>query len=108
MEEQMRQIEPLLLRQTRHGQFNIRISHEPTIAEACKTIKPMIIIHSHELIDLTVAIFVVQNRKVLLILHRKLNKWLPLGGHIELDEDPEIASLREAREESGFEVELIG
>jgi 8-oxo-dGTP pyrophosphatase MutT (NUDIX family) len=64
--------------------------------------------HIHELIDFTVAIFVVRERKVLLILHRKLNKWLPLGGHIELDEDPEIAALREAREESGFEVELIG
>ena len=29
-------------------------------------------------------------------------KWLPLGGHIELDEDPEQAALREAREESGL------
>ena len=64
--------------------------------------------HIHELIDFTVAIFLVRDRKILLILHRKLNKWLPLGGHIELDEDPEIAALREAREESGFEVELIG
>ncbi|HVY69297.1 MAG TPA: NUDIX domain-containing protein, partial [Verrucomicrobiae bacterium] len=27
---------------------------------------------------------------------------------IELDEDPEMAALREAREESGLEVELIG
>src|SRR5919106_6122731 len=64
--------------------------------------------HIHELIDFTVAIFVVRDRKILLILHRKLNKWLPLGGHIELDEDPEMAALREAREESGFDVELIG
>src|SRR5215204_2819786 len=69
---------------------------------------PRAVPHIHELIDFTVAIFVVKDRKVLLILHRKLNKWLPLGGHIELDEDPEIAALREAREESGFEVELIG
>jgi 8-oxo-dGTP pyrophosphatase MutT (NUDIX family) len=64
--------------------------------------------HIHEKIDFTVAIFVVQDGKVLLIHHRKLNKWLPLGGHVELDEDPEQAALREAREESGFEVELIG
>lgn len=64
--------------------------------------------HIHEKIDFTVAIFVVQNAKVLLVHHRKLDKWLPLGGHIELDEDPEQAALREAREESGFEVELIG
>src|SRR5882757_547479 len=64
--------------------------------------------HIHEKIDFTVAIFVVQAGKVLLIHHRKLNRWLPLGGHIELDEDPETAARREAREESGLEVELIG
>ncbi len=64
--------------------------------------------HIHEKIDFTVAIFVVHNAKVLLIHHRKLDKWLPLGGHIELDEDPEQAALREAREESGLDVELMG
>jgi 8-oxo-dGTP pyrophosphatase MutT (NUDIX family) len=64
--------------------------------------------HLHEKIDFTVAIFVVQDRKVLLVHHRRLDKWLPLGGHIELDEDPEQAALREAREESGLDVELLG
>jgi 8-oxo-dGTP pyrophosphatase MutT (NUDIX family) len=64
--------------------------------------------HIHEKIDFTVAIFVVHERKVLLIHHRKLDKWLPLGGHIELEEDPEQAACREAREESGLEVELVG
>jgi len=64
--------------------------------------------HIHEKIDFTVAIFVVHDEKILLIHHRQLNKWLPLGGHIELDEDPEHAALREAREESGLDVELLG
>lgn len=64
--------------------------------------------HIHEKIDFTVAIFVVHDEKILLIHHRKLDKWLPLGGHIELEEDPEQAALREAREESGLEVELLG
>lgn len=64
--------------------------------------------HIHDKIDFTVAIFVVHDGKVLLIHHRKLDKWLPLGGHIELDEDPEQAALREAKEESGLEVELVG
>jgi len=64
--------------------------------------------HIHEKIDFTVAIFVVHDQKVLLIHHRKLDRWLPLGGHIELDEDPEQAALREAKEESGLEVELLG
>ena len=64
--------------------------------------------HIHEKIDFTAAIFVVHKGKVLVIHHRNLNKWLPLGGHIELDEDPETAALREAKEESGLEVELLG
>ena len=64
--------------------------------------------HIHYAIDFTVAIFVVLQRKVLLVHHRKLGKWLPLGGHIELNEDPEAAALREAKEESGFDVELLG
>ncbi len=64
--------------------------------------------HLHEKIDFTVAIFIVHDRKVLVVHHRGLDKWLPVGGHIELDEDPETAALREAREESGLEVELLG
>jgi len=64
--------------------------------------------HIHEKIDFTVAIFIVHDEKILLIHHRKLDKWLPLGGHIELDEDPEQAALREAKEESGLDIELIG
>jgi 8-oxo-dGTP pyrophosphatase MutT (NUDIX family) len=64
--------------------------------------------HIHEKIDFTVAIFVVHDERVLLVHHRRLNKWLPLGGHIELDEDPEQAALREAKEESGLEIELLG
>jgi 8-oxo-dGTP pyrophosphatase MutT (NUDIX family) len=64
--------------------------------------------HIHEKIDFTVSIFVVQAGKVLLVLHRNLKQWLPLGGHIELDEDPEQAALREAHEESGLEIELLG
>jgi len=64
--------------------------------------------HIHEKIDFTVALFVVHQDQVLLVHHRRLGKWLPLGGHIELDEDPEQAALREAKEESGLDVELVG
>src|SRR3954447_8572949 len=67
-----------------------------------------LVAHIHEKIDFTVCVFVVQSGKVLLIHHRKLDKWLPLGGHVELDEDPEQAALREAKEESGLVVELLG
>src|SRR3981189_1373071 len=61
-----------------------------------------------EKICFPVAIFVVHDGKILLIHHRKLDKWLPLGGHVELDEDPEQAALRETKEERGLDVVLIG
>ena len=64
--------------------------------------------HIQEQIDSTVAIFLVTGGRIFLIHHCQLDKWLPLGGHIELDEDPEQTALREAREESGLEAELIG
>ncbi|MBL9126257.1 MAG: NUDIX domain-containing protein [Verrucomicrobiales bacterium] len=64
--------------------------------------------HIHDKIDFTVAIFVVAGDRVLVIHHRRLNRWLPLGGHVELDEDPEQAALREAKEESGLDIELVG
>jgi len=63
--------------------------------------------HLHELIDFVVVVWIVYKNKVLLIHHKKLNKWLPLGGHIELNEDPEQALFREIKEESGLEVEII-
>ncbi|HVM31804.1 MAG TPA: NUDIX domain-containing protein [bacterium] len=64
--------------------------------------------HLHEKIDFTVSIFIVRGQKVLFIFHKQLNRWLPIGGHIELDEHPEAAALREAKEESGLDVELVG
>lgn len=64
--------------------------------------------HIHEKIDFTVSIFIVREKKVLFILHKQLKRWLPIGGHIELEEQPEEAALREAKEESGLDVELIG
>jgi 8-oxo-dGTP pyrophosphatase MutT (NUDIX family) len=40
--------------------------------------------------------------RVLLTHHRKLGKWLQLGGHADGDFDVRRAALREAREESGL------
>ncbi len=41
-------------------------------------------------------------RRVLLTHHRKLNKWLQLGGHADGNPDVLDVALREAREESGI------
>ena len=40
--------------------------------------------------------------RVLLTHHRKLDKWLQLGGHADGDPDLAAVALREAREESGL------
>lgn len=56
----------------------------------------------------TVAVFVVHEGRVLLHWHRKLGMWLPPGGHIERDELPDDAAVREVLEETGVEVELVG
>ena len=63
--------------------------------------------HIHELIDFVVNIYIVFEDKVLLIHHKKLDRWLPIGGHIELDEDPEEALFREVKEECGLEIEVL-
>lgn len=48
------------------------------------------------------------NKKILLIKHKKNRKWTQPGGHIEEDETPEEAALREVYEETGLRVRLLG
>lgn len=64
--------------------------------------------HIHEKIDFTVEVFIVYKNKVLLRKHDKLGIWLSVGGHIELNEDPNEAAIREVREEVGLNIELVG
>lgn len=64
--------------------------------------------HIHELIDFIVSAWIVYNNRVLLVFHKGQEKWLPVGGHIELDEDPEVALFREVKEECGLEIEVLG
>jgi ADP-ribose pyrophosphatase YjhB (NUDIX family) len=64
--------------------------------------------HLHDLIDYTVNAYVVHGDKVLLIHHTELSRWLALGGHVSLDEDPEAAVIRIAKKESGLDIRLIG
>lgn len=52
-------------------------------------------------------VFVVQNGKVLMTWNKKVNNWIPIGGHIEPNELPCKSSIREAKEEAGLDIELI-
>lgn len=58
--------------------------------------------------DFTVAVFVIHDHHTLLHPHRKLGIWLPPGGHIEPNELPDEAAIREVLEETGLHVELLG
>lgn len=49
-----------------------------------------------------------QDNTILFIHHKKLNKWLFVGGHIELNEDPETAVCREVKEETNLDITLLG
>jgi 8-oxo-dGTP pyrophosphatase MutT (NUDIX family) len=58
--------------------------------------------------DFTVAVFVVHDDRVLLHFHKKLDRWLPPGGHIEPNELPDEAAVREVLEETGVTCTLTG
>ena len=57
--------------------------------------------------DLVVAGYTVHKGRVLLIHHRKSNLWLPPGGHIDENEVPDDALLREIKEELNLDVEIV-
>lgn len=56
------------------------------------------------------SVFVIDpdTKKILLVKHKKFDKWVQPGGHIEENETPEEAALRETYEETGVKVKLLG
>ncbi len=49
-----------------------------------------------------------KNKEVLLMYNKKLNKWLQPGGHIEGRETPIETAIREAFEETGIRIKVVG
>ncbi|MEV6350267.1 NUDIX domain-containing protein [Actinoplanes sp. NPDC051851] len=46
--------------------------------------------------------------RVLLVEHRLAGRWLYPGGHLDDNEDPAAAALRETREETGIAARILG
>ena len=61
--------------------------------------------------DLTTTAFIIRTDmdapRGLVHVHRKLGLLLPVGGHVELDENPWAASIHEIREESGYDINQL-
>jgi 8-oxo-dGTP pyrophosphatase MutT (NUDIX family) len=55
----------------------------------------------------TATTYVVQAGATLLHHHPGLDMWLPPGGHIDRDELPHRAALREVHEETGLDADLV-
>ncbi len=55
----------------------------------------------------TATVYLFHQGKTLLIEHPKFNKWLPPGGHVEENESPIDTAIREVKEETGLEIEIL-
>ena len=58
-------------------------------------------------VDLVVSGYILHEKRVLLIHHRKLDIWIPPGGHIDENETPDEALHRELLEELNLEIEIL-
>jgi len=55
----------------------------------------------------TSTIFVVFKSKIALHWHMKVEEWLPAGGHLDSNETPIDAGIREVKEEMGIDVKIL-
>jgi 8-oxo-dGTP pyrophosphatase MutT (NUDIX family) len=55
----------------------------------------------------TATLYLVSDGAVALHDHKRLDMWLPPGGHVDRDELPHRTALRETREETGLDPELV-
>jgi 8-oxo-dGTP pyrophosphatase MutT (NUDIX family) len=55
-------------------------------------------------VHVTASAVVVGRRGTVLHLHRRMERWMQPGGHVEPDEEPAVAACREAEEETGLAV----
>ncbi|MEZ4813530.1 MAG: NUDIX domain-containing protein [Caldisericia bacterium] len=57
--------------------------------------------------ELAATTFVFNGNRFAIHFHEKVKKWLPPGGHVEVDELPHEAAVREVMEEAGVSPRLV-
>ena len=57
--------------------------------------------------QMTATAYILDEDKILLLLHPKLKKWLPPGGHLEYNELPPEGAIRETFEETGLKIAIL-
>lgn len=56
---------------------------------------------------ITVTAFIFNNGKLLIVFHRGLKRWMHVGGHLEKGESFSEGLLREIKEETNLDVEIL-
>lgn len=51
--------------------------------------------------------FIFYENKLLVVHHKRIKKWMHVGGHVEPDEDLEESLFREIKEETGLVVKIL-
>jgi len=59
------------------------------------------------MVKITTTAFIFNKNKLLFVLHKKLNKWMHIGGHVENNELFDEALKREIKEEVNLDVNII-
>lgn len=57
--------------------------------------------------SITGTVYIVNNGRVLLHMHKKYKTWFPVGGHAEENEFPHETAVREAKEETGLTISIV-
>ena len=104
MQQTAHQKETVLARLAAHSPTDEKEQHDVQFIRTFVTENALFFGKENTKGHITGSAFVVdQDKRVLLTFHRKLKRWLQLGGHSEVDEtDPFETALREAHEESGL------
>ncbi|NIP40573.1 MAG: NUDIX domain-containing protein, partial [Candidatus Aenigmarchaeota archaeon] len=58
-------------------------------------------------VEIVINAHVIHDNRILLTHHKKFDKWVAPGGHIERGEIPDDAVVREVKEELNLDVEIL-